>query len=63
MPVLIVYGPKLDVEKKREFVEKLTELCAEIYGMDKNAITILLHEPPAENVGVGGRLIADRKRE
>jgi len=63
MPVLIVYGPKLDVEKKREFVERLTEVCAETYGMDKNTMTILLHEPPAENVGVGGKLIADRERE
>ncbi|AAB90573.1 MULTISPECIES: 4-oxalocrotonate tautomerase DmpI [Archaeoglobus] len=63
MPVLIVYGPKLDVGKKREFVERLTSVAAEIYGMDRSAITILIHEPPAENVGVGGKLIADRERE
>jgi len=61
MPVLIVYGPKLDVKKKREFVEKLTDVAAEIYNMDRNTITILIHEPPAENVGVGGVLIADRE--
>jgi len=60
MPVLIVYGPKLDVGKKREFVERLTSVAAEIYGMDRSAITILI---PAENVGVGGKLIADRERE
>ncbi len=54
MPVLIVYGPMLDAKKKREFVEKLTDVAAEIYNMDRNTITILIHEPPAENVGVGG---------
>ena len=63
MPVLIVYGPKLDVEKKREFVERLTAVAAEIYSMDKSKITILIHETPAENVGVGGTLIIDRERE
>ncbi len=59
MPVIVIYGPKLAVDKKRELVAKLTDIASQIYEMDKRAITILIHEQQAENVGVSGEPILD----
>ncbi|MDI9646470.1 MAG: 2-hydroxymuconate tautomerase family protein [Archaeoglobales archaeon] len=63
MPTIIIYGPKLAVDKKRELVAKLTDIASQIYSMDKRTITILIHEQQAENVGVGGELIADKEKQ
>lgn len=62
MPVIRVDGPKIDTDKKRELVKRLTEAAAEIYGMDKEHIIVLIRENAPENVGVGGTLIADRRK-
>ncbi|MCS7253858.1 MAG: 4-oxalocrotonate tautomerase DmpI [Armatimonadota bacterium] len=62
MPVIRVDGPKIDTDKKRELTRRLTEVAAEIYGMSKEHIIVLIRENPPENVGVGGELIADRQK-
>ena len=61
MPYIEVGGPKRDVETKRKLVAKLTDLIAEIYGVPKEAITIVIQETPPENVGSGGVLLADKQ--
>ncbi|RLE66711.1 MAG: 4-oxalocrotonate tautomerase [Thermoprotei archaeon] len=58
MPTIIVEGPKIDVEKKRELVRRLTEVAEEIYGIKH--IVVLIKENPPENVGVKGKLLIDR---
>ena len=63
MPVIRVDGPQISVDKKRELVKRLTEVAAEVYGMGKEHIIVLIRENPPENVGVGGELIADRRKE
>lgn len=62
MPVIRVDGPKITVDKKRELAKRLTEIAADIYGMDKQHIIILIRENEPENVSVGGELIADRRK-
>ena len=60
MPTIVVDGPKIPtIELKRKMVEGLTEVAAEVYGFDKKIITVLIRENAPENVGSGGRLIAD----
>lgn len=61
MPVIRVDGPKIDLDKKRELARKITEVAAEIYGMDKEHIIVLIRENEPENVSVGGELISDRQ--
>ncbi|MDR1721919.1 MAG: 4-oxalocrotonate tautomerase family protein [Methanobrevibacter sp.] len=61
MPVIIVESNKIDVDKKREYVKKLTELTAETYDLPESAVTVLLKEVPPEDVGVGGKLLLDLK--
>jgi len=60
MPTIVIDGPVMkSVEQKRRMVEKLTDAAAEVYGYDRKIITVVIRENSPENVGSGGRLIAD----
>jgi len=61
MPIVTIAARALPVEKKRELVRKVTELCCEAYGLPAETITVLIQEYPQENIGVAGRLLADRE--
>jgi 4-oxalocrotonate tautomerase len=60
MPTIVVDGPPLEVEKKRQLVKGLTEAAIEVYG--SIPITVLIKENPAENVGVNGELLIDKRK-
>lgn len=60
MPTIMVEGPPIGVEQKRQLVKRLTEAAVEVYRIEH--ITVLIRENPPENVGVGGQLLADRRR-
>ena len=62
MPSITVGVPKRDIDTKRKLVARLTDLVAEIYGVPKEAITVVIEENPPENIGVGGVLLVDRQR-
>lgn len=62
MPFISIEGPVIkEVEKKRNFVQELTDAAIRAYGLPKEAIIVLIRENSPENVGVGGKLIIDRK--
>ncbi|MCD6196628.1 MAG: tautomerase family protein [Staphylothermus sp.] len=60
MPTIIVEGPPISIDKKRELVEKISKIISEIYGI--KYITIIIKENPPENIGINGELLIDRKR-
>jgi len=60
VPTIMVDGPPIDIERKRQLVKKLTNVAVEVYGIPH--IVVLIRENPPENVGVEGELIADRKK-
>jgi len=60
MPTIIVEGPPISVDKKRELVKNITKVASEIYGIKH--ITVLIKENPPENVGINGELLIDRKK-
>ena len=60
MPTIIVEGPPISIDKKRELVEKVTKIVSEIYGVKH--IAIIIKENPPENVGINGELLIDRKK-
>lgn len=60
MPTIVVDGPPLEVEEKRQLVKGLTETANEVYG--SIPITVLIKENPPENVGVNGELLIDRRK-
>ena len=62
MPNISVEGPVItDVDKKRILVQELTEAAAKAYDLPKESIVVLIKENSPENVGVGGKLVIDRK--
>ena len=60
MPTIMVEGPPISVEQKRELVKRLTEVAVDVYKIKH--ITVLIRENPPENVGTDGQLLADRRR-
>jgi 4-oxalocrotonate tautomerase len=63
MPTIIVEGPPLgDLEKKRKLVAEMSASASAAYGLPLDAMVVLLKESQPENVGVGGRLLVDRKK-
>ena len=62
MPSIMVEGPKLELEKKRQFVKNLTDAAEKAYGIPRQAYIVLIKENPPDNVGVGGELLIDRRQ-
>ena len=60
MPTIMVEGPPISVEQKRQLVKELTKAAVEVYRIEH--ITVLIRENPPENVGVSGQLLADRRK-
>ena len=46
MPTVIIEGPKVDVEIKREVVRKITEVIREIYKV--HHVSIIIHDNETE---------------
>lgn len=63
MPNITIEGPIMnDIEKKRVLVKEVTEAVEKAYSIPREHIVVTIKELPPENVGVGGVLIADRRR-
>jgi len=60
VPNIIFEGGKMDLDKKKELVEKFTEIASRITGIQKEAFTIVIKENSPENVGVGGVLLSEK---
>ncbi len=54
MPVIIIEGPEADKETKKEIIEKTSKIVSEAYHLPLEAITVTIHENPADNVGSRG---------
>ena len=52
----------MNIEQKRKLAEVLTREAAEIMSVPEAAFIVLLKENSTENIGVGGTLLADRKK-
>ena len=61
MPTITISGAAIDVERKRKLADGLTAVAAEVYGLPKDTIVVIIQENPPENVARGGVLLIDRK--
>ncbi len=61
MPVITFDGGKLKKEQKAALVQEFTEVAHQVTGIRKEAFVILIRENEADNIGVGGGLLSDRK--
>jgi len=63
LPTITIEGPKIeDLDKKRVLVKELTAAASKAYGIAEQAMVVLIKENAPENVGLGGELLADRRR-
>ncbi len=63
MPNITIEGPKIkDIAVKRTLVKELTGAATKAYGLPAEVIVVVIKENPPENVAVGGRLIADKRK-
>ncbi len=64
MPYAIIDGPPIkDLDVKRALVKEITDAIEKAFKLPRETYTVLLKENTAENVGVGGRLVIDRREE
>ncbi|MDW7730213.1 MAG: 4-oxalocrotonate tautomerase DmpI [Bacillota bacterium] len=63
MPTIFFYGPELETDKKRDLIRSFTEAASAATGIDKSAFVVYLRESSPEQVGVGGELLADRRKK
>ncbi len=65
MPSAEIAGPKInDIELKRQLVKEVTDSMMKAYKIPTpSSYIVTLIETPAENVAVGGELIADRGKK
>jgi 4-oxalocrotonate tautomerase len=62
MPTATLEGPPIeDVEVKRILVKEITDALEKAYKLPRQVYTVLIKENTANNVGVGGTLIIDRR--
>lgn len=60
MPVITIEAARLNQEQKRKLVAELTESASTIMNVPESAFIVLLKENELENIGVSGKLLADR---
>ena len=60
MPVITIEAGKLNREQKRSLVTELTASASTIMNVPESAFIVLIKESERENIGFGGKLLADR---
>ena len=61
MPSITMELAPLSKEKKAQLVKEVTESTARATGLPPEAIFVFIKENPLENIGVGGKLLSDKK--
>jgi len=59
MPVIIVESNPISTEKKRKLVKEITKIVSKTYELPESTVTILIRELKREDIGTGGKLLAD----
>ena len=62
MPYIVLDGPRLTKEQKREIVEKFTEIASEVTKIPPKAFVVMIKENDPDNVGIGGKLLSEMMR-
>ncbi len=61
MPHIYIQGPSISLEKKRNLVQKITEIASEVYQIPREKFMIHIQEFSGENTGSGGILLIDKE--
>lgn len=63
MPYISFEAGKLSDSMKKQLIEKLTEISAEIMNIPKDYFFVSIHELPNENVAIGGKNVNELRAE
>lgn len=63
MPSITMELVKMSKEKKAQLVKEVTESTSRLTGLAEQVIFVFIKENDPENVGVGGVLLPDMKKE
>ena len=64
MPNAKIDGPPIeDLEIKRALIKEITDAMEKAYKIPRQAYVVIIKENKPENVGVGGELVIDRRKE
>lgn len=63
MPIIQVTMGKLEREKKRELITKLTETAMEVIGIPEHAFVCAIHELELDALGLGKKTVYDIQGE
>ncbi|MCD8552784.1 4-oxalocrotonate tautomerase DmpI [Seleniivibrio sp.] len=61
MPVITIQMGKMTVDKKKEFVEKITAAASEITQIPSASFVVFVDEYDYESIGVGGQTLAEKR--
>jgi len=62
MPYISIESGKLTAGQKKELIERLTATASEITHIPEQFFTVTIKELPDANFGIGGKSIAEIKR-
>lgn len=62
MPIITIDGPEnVSKETKKEIIENISKIVADIYGFPIESIVLSFREIPSDNVGVGGKQLSEKQ--
>ncbi len=62
MPLIFIYQMEgRTQEQKRRAMEGITEVICKEYGVDKEAVTVIIQEKSKEDWARGGKFFSERK--
>ena len=62
MPTIFFHGPEIKDDDKRKLIKSFTETASEVTGINESAFVVYLNSTNPDEVGVGGKLLADRQQ-
>lgn len=60
MPVITMKMKKTRPEKKKELIEKLTSVAAEVTNSPASAFTVFIEEYEPDSIGIGGQTLSEK---
>ncbi len=58
MPTIVVYFGGADKDTKAKLIRELTNVASDILDRPARGFTVIIHDTPPEDVGVGGETLA-----
>ena len=62
MPIITIDITKISKDQKTGLIEKLTAAAAELTKIPQSAFTVVINELEDDNIGVGGKTLAELKK-